>query len=67
MTARELLAELQKLDEEQLDRPVWLQFKDSSNRVFTDESADVEPVCWSSGKLTVCIRGENAIWKGDKP
>lgn len=66
MTARELLAELQKLDEEELDRPVWLQFKDSTNLVFTDAAAEVEPVCWNTGELTVCIRGENATWKGDK-
>ncbi|MDO4221816.1 MAG: hypothetical protein Q4C88_06840 [Akkermansia sp.] len=63
MTARELLTELQKLDEEELDRPVWIQFKDSLNLVFTDEATEVEPTIWSTGELTVTIRGKRAIWK----
>lgn len=65
MTARELLQELQELDEEELDRPVWLQFKDSTAIVKTDVASEVEPTIWNTGELTVTIRGERAIWKGD--
>lgn len=64
MTARELLQELQKLDEEELDRPVWLQYKDSTGIVKTDVAHEMEPTIWNTGELTVTIRGERAIWKG---
>ena len=65
MTARDLLQELQKLDEEELDRPVWLQFKDSTGIVLTDEAHDMEPTIWTTGEMTVTICGEKAIWKGE--
>ena len=66
MTARELLAELQELDEEELDRPVWLQYKDSTGIVLTDEAHDMEPTIWNTGEMTVTICGEKAIWKGNR-
>ena len=66
MTARELLQELQGLDEEELDRPVWLHYKDSTGIVLTDEAHDMEPTIWNTGEMSVTIRGEKAIWKGDK-
>lgn len=66
MTARELLQELQKLDEKDLDLPVWLQYKDSTGIVETDVAHDMEQTIWNTGEMTVTICGEKAIWKGNR-
>lgn len=68
MTARELLAELQKLDEEDLDLPVWIQYKEQTGLVSIDKDIflDTEPSIWSNGEMSITIIGEMAIWKGDK-
>lgn len=69
MTARELLQELQKLDEKDLDLPVWIQYKEQTGLVSIDKDIvlETEPTIWSTGELTVTICGERAIWKGKQP
>lgn len=68
MTARELLQELQKLDEEDLDLPVWIQYKEQTGLVSIDKDIflDTEPSIWNTGEMSITIIGEMAIWKGDK-
>lgn len=69
MTARELLQELQKLDEEDLDLPVWIQYKEHTGMVSIDKDIflDTEPSIWSTGEMSITIIGEKAIWKGEQP
>ena len=67
MTARELLQELQGLDEEELDRPVWIQYKEWTGLVSIDKDIvlETEPTIWNTGEMSITIVGEMAIWKGD--
>lgn len=68
MTARELLTELQKLDEEDLDLPVWIQYKEQTGLVSIDKDIvlDTEPSIWSTGEMSITIMGEMARWKGEQ-
>lgn len=68
MTARELLAELQGMDEEDLDLPVWIQYKEQAGLVSIDKDIvlETEPRIWSNGEMSITIIGEKAIWKGDQ-
>lgn len=69
MTARELLQELQKLDEEDLDLPVWIQYKEQTGLVSIDKDIvlETEPTIWNTGEMSITIIGEKAIWKGNQP
>lgn len=64
MTARELLEVLQGVDKNDLDLPVWIQYKDSSGIVIANAASEPSVVTWNTGEMTVTICGENAIWKG---
>lgn len=68
MTARELLQELQKMDDEDLDLPVWIQYKEKTGLVSVDKDIvlETEPTIWSTGEMSITIIGEMAIWKGGK-
>ena len=68
MTARELLQELQKVDEEDLDLPVWIQHMEQTGLVSIDKGIvlETEPTIWSTGEMSITIIGEMAIWKGNR-
>lgn len=66
MTARELLEVLQGVDKDDLDLPVWIQYKEQSGRVSVDQNIviDTEPSIWNTGEMSITIIGVKAIWKG---
>lgn len=68
MTARELLAELQGLDEKELNLPVWIQYKEHTGLVSIDKDIvlDTEPSIWNTGEMSITIMGEMARWKGEQ-
>lgn len=69
MTARELLQELQKVDEEFLDLPLWVRFMDSTGVAVIDKKPfiDPEPTIWNTGVMTITIEASNMLWKRNKP